>query len=96
VIETLVKRILNAMSNSPVVVAPYTVGLDFPIEELMEMLDVTHNVPQVLGFLGTGGIGKTTLAKAVYYNKLARHFECHSFISDVRETFAKPDGVLLL
>ncbi|XP_052196688.1 disease resistance protein RPV1-like isoform X3 [Diospyros lotus] len=95
VIETLVKRILNAMSNSPVVVAPYTVGLDFPIQELMEMLDVTHNVPQVLGFLGTGGIGKTTLAKAVY-NKLARHFECRSFISDVRETFAKPDGVLLL
>ncbi|KAL2543083.1 transmembrane receptor [Abeliophyllum distichum] len=94
-IESLVKSIIKEINNSPFVVAPYTVGLDFPIEEVMELLDVTHNVPRVLGFLGTGGIGKTTLAKAVY-NKLARHFEHRSFITNVRETFSKLDGLLLL
>ncbi|CAI9775325.1 unnamed protein product [Fraxinus pennsylvanica] len=94
-IQSLVKRILNELNNSPVAVAPYTVGLDFLVTEVMKLLDVRNNAPQLLGFLGTGGIGKTTLAKAVY-NKLARHFENRSFISNVRETFAKPDGLLLL
>ncbi|CAI9768033.1 unnamed protein product [Fraxinus pennsylvanica] len=94
-IESVVKRIMDKLKNSPFVVAPYTVGLDFPIKEVMELLDVTQNVPQVLGFLGTGGIGKTTLAKAVY-NELARHFGHRSFISNVRENFDKPDGLLLL
>ncbi|KAL2543081.1 transmembrane receptor [Abeliophyllum distichum] len=94
-IESLVKRILNELNNSPVVVAPYIVGLDFPVKEVMKLLGVGNSAPQLLGFLGTGGIGKTTLAKAVY-NKLARHFEYRSFISNVREAFAKPDGLLLL
>ncbi|CAI9768036.1 unnamed protein product [Fraxinus pennsylvanica] len=94
-IESVVKRIMDKLNNSPFVVAPYTVGLDSPIEEVMGLLDVKQNAPRVLGFLGTGGIGKTTLAKAVY-NKLARHFEHRSFISNVRENFDKPDGLLLL
>ncbi|KAL2543086.1 transmembrane receptor [Abeliophyllum distichum] len=95
-IESLVKRILNELNNSPVVVAPFTVGLDFPVKEVMKLLGVGNNAPQLLGFLGTGGIGKTTLAKAVY-NKLARHFENRSFISNVGEAFSKlPDGLLLL
>ncbi|KAI3467432.1 hypothetical protein Pfo_024095 [Paulownia fortunei] len=94
-IDSLVKRILTELRNSPVVVAPYIVGLDFPMEELMELLDVTNNAPKVIGLLGTGGIGKTTISSALY-NKLGSHFECRSFLSNVRETFARIDGLLLL
>ncbi|XP_027152563.1 disease resistance protein TAO1-like [Coffea eugenioides] len=85
-IQNIVKRILAELSNSPVVVASYVVGLDFCLEELVELLDVKQNGQQVLGLHGLGGIGKTTLAKALY-NKLARHFQCRSFLSSVRENF---------
>ncbi|CDP00247.1 unnamed protein product [Coffea canephora] len=85
-IQNIVKRILAELSNSPVVVASYVVGLDFRLEELVELLDVKQNGLQVLGLHGLGGIGKTTLAKALY-NKLARHFQCRSFLSSVRENF---------
>ncbi|KAL3824196.1 hypothetical protein ACJIZ3_020225 [Penstemon smallii] len=94
-IKSLVKRILTAVNDSPVVVAPYIVGLDSPMKELMELLNLKSHSPQVIALLGTGGIGKTTICKALY-NKLVKHFDRHSFISNVRATFSRPDGLLLL
>ncbi|XP_062074471.1 disease resistance protein RPV1-like [Humulus lupulus] len=64
--------------------APYIVGHDSRIEELMKLLEVKSNGVRVLGMHGMGGVGKTTLAKALF-NKLVGHFELHSFISNVRE-----------
>ncbi|THG11289.1 hypothetical protein TEA_000940 [Camellia sinensis var. sinensis] len=52
-------------------VASYTVGLNSRVEELMKLLDVKSSRVQVLGFHGMGGVGKTTLAKALY-NKLRK------------------------
>ncbi|XP_059648921.1 disease resistance protein RPV1-like isoform X2 [Cornus florida] len=75
--------------------APYIVGLDFRLEELMRILDVKSNGIRVLGLHGTGGIGKTTLAKALY-NKLFSHFERRSFISNVRDTSSQKNGKISL
>ncbi|KAK6160095.1 hypothetical protein DH2020_003476 [Rehmannia glutinosa] len=94
-IYSLVRRIETELRNSPVVVAPYIVGLDFPMEELMELLDITNNAPKVIGLLGPGGIGKTTISSALY-NKLGKHFERRSFLPNARETFARADGLLSL
>ena len=75
--------------------AAYSVGLESRIEELLNLLDLKSNSVRVLGFHGLGGVGKTTLAKALY-NKLVAHFECRSFISNVKETLAQQDGLLSL
>lgn len=76
-------------------VAAYTVGLDFRIKEVIRLLDVKSSNVLVLGLFGLGGIGKTTLAKAVY-NKLVDQFEHRSFISNVRETSGQNDGLVSL
>ncbi|KAJ7943555.1 TIR-NBS-LRR disease resistance protein [Quillaja saponaria] len=94
-IQNLVQDILKELSNTPVYVAEFTVGLENRVEELMKLIDVTKSSSlKILGLHGTGGIGKTTLAKALY-NKLVSHFEHRSFISNVRENSSN-DGLISL
>lgn len=95
IINHLVKRVLSAISNTPMGLAAYTVGLDSRLEQVMKMLDVKSNGIRIMGFYGIGGVGKTTLAKAVY-NKLVGHFKLRSFISSVREISAQEDGLVSL
>jgi GTPase SAR1 family protein len=94
-IQLLVKRVLTELANTPVGLAPYTVGLDFRLEKVVSLLDVGSNDVRVLVLYGMGGIGKTTLAKALC-NKLVGRFERLSFISEVRETAAKDNGLVSL
>ncbi|KAK2636335.1 hypothetical protein Ddye_031127 [Dipteronia dyeriana] len=92
-IQSLVKKVLNKLSNTPLGAAKYPVGLDCQLEELMRMLDVKANGVRVLGFYGMGGVGKTTLSNALY-NKLVIHFKCRSFISNIKETWRHHNGLM--
>lgn len=93
-IETLVNRIMAELSNSPEVVAPCAVGIEARLDTLWKMIDLKSTDIQVLGLYGMGGVGKTTLAKALY-NKLCGQFTCRIFMSDVRET-SKKGGLVML
>lgn len=95
IIQSLVKKVLNRLSNTPLGVPKYPVGLVSRIAELTRMLDVKANGVRNLGIHGMGGSGKTTLAKALY-NKLIIHFKRRSFISNVRETSRQNDGLIKL
>ncbi|XP_028769826.1 disease resistance-like protein DSC1, partial [Neltuma alba] len=73
----------------------YIVGLEPRIEEVMSLLNESDNSVSMLGIHGAGGIGKTTLAKAIY-NSIFFYFEGACFLFDVREVSKKYQGVVRL
>ncbi|KAK7362126.1 hypothetical protein VNO77_04227 [Canavalia gladiata] len=94
-IRRLVKRVMRELRNTPLCVAEFAVGLDKRVENVMNLLQIQSNGVRVLGLYGMGGVGKTTLAKAVF-NNLVDRFEHRCFISNVREVSSKDDGLVSL
>ena len=64
------------------------------MEKMSSLLLVGANDVRMVGILGMGGTGKTTIAKAIY-NKFYHHFEGRSFLGNVRET-SKQHGLVHL
>ncbi|KAG7943390.1 hypothetical protein I3843_15G035800 [Carya illinoinensis] len=84
VIEEIVGEIHAKLNSTFLTVSKKLVGIDSRLEELMNLyLNIRPNDVRFLGIWGMGGIGKTTLARAVY-DKISSQFEASSFIANVR------------
>jgi hypothetical protein len=67
-------------------VAQYPVGIESRVQNVKSLLDIEKNDSTcMVGIFGTGGIGKTTIAKAIY-NLMASQFEGSCFLENIRET----------
>uniref|UniRef100_A0A2N9FIF8 Uncharacterized protein n=1 Tax=Fagus sylvatica TaxID=28930 RepID=A0A2N9FIF8_FAGSY len=76
-------------------VAKYPVGIESRVKDINLLLSIGRNDIRMVGILGVGGIGKTTIAKAIY-NLIAHQFEVSCFLANVRETSKQESGLVQL
>ncbi|KAF8035732.1 hypothetical protein BT93_C1684 [Corymbia citriodora subsp. variegata] len=72
------------------------VGIDDRVKQITDLLEMEVNDEvRIIGIYGTDGIGKTTLAKAVY-KRISSSFDSCSFLVEVEETTQNSHGIQFL
>nr|DAD42981.1 TPA_asm: hypothetical protein HUJ06_001211 [Nelumbo nucifera] len=93
-IQKILKEICSKLNPRYLNVATHPVGIESRVDDIL--LRLKTNDVHFIGICGMGGIGKTTITKAVY-NRIFENFEGSSFLGNVREVSSRqPDGLVCL
>ncbi|KAI9104304.1 hypothetical protein K1719_022876 [Acacia pycnantha] len=92
VVKTITMRLDN---NKYMFVAHHPVGLEARVQDIVQLLSSESNEIILIGIWGMGGIGKTTMAKAIY-NEMGQSFVGKSFLANIREVWKQDNGQVYL
>ncbi|KAI3745622.1 hypothetical protein L6452_08023 [Arctium lappa] len=94
-IDMISKHIFNELNDGPLHVGENLVGVHSRAEQMNLLHFAESSEVHMIGICGVRGIGKTSIAKAVY-NRLYVHFDGCSFCEDVKAFVKIHGGVIQL
>ncbi|XP_061344420.1 disease resistance protein Roq1-like [Gastrolobium bilobum] len=95
-IRNIVERVTGLLDDTVLFVAEHPVGVESRVQDVIQLLNNQQTKhPLLLGMWGMGGVGKTTIAKAIY-NEIGRNFQAKSFLLNVREVWEQNNGQVSL
>ncbi|CAN6722752.1 unnamed protein product [Malus baccata var. baccata] len=91
-VEEIVQDIFDKLIHMSSSKGDGLVGMDSHLDEMNLRLCLGTEDVRFVGIWGMGGIGKTTIARAVY-EKIACQFEAYCFLENVKEGFSRHGAV---
>ena len=93
-IQEIVEEISSSKLNyTPLSIARYPVGINCRVKTILS--NIESNDAHMIGIYGPGGIGKTTIVKAIF-NQICDHFDGFCYLENFREKSGTNDGVIEL
>ena len=95
-IQRIIREIsVTKLNHTQLFVTKHPVGIDSRVDAIELLLDMNSDDVRMVGIHGLGGVGKTTIAKAVY-NRITNYFESSCFLEDVKEKLRTNDDKINL
>ena len=95
-IKDIVEKVTRMLDKTDLFVVDNPVGVESRVQDIIQLQNFQQsNNVLIIGMWGMGGIGKTTIAKAIY-NEIGRNFDGRSFLANLREVWEQTTGQVYL